>query len=298
MTAMPLTTLEFDPHHESVNDLPGVNYDTRRAGHLMLVGGGLQVDDIEDASHDKEVLVNDRGISVLSPTIDHSEVAEEITTGFMKARLGFVRDVMHWVPQSTLSDADPYDADPNTTYLVKTADQDGSGDRSFVAGMRLTKVNSVEESMTWNMLRNRPDIQEEISAKHGEAIKSLDAIAENEALWDLTRLVSQVDGSVSPRECAAGVQEVFGAGVTMSTQNSENTKWLFLTTASFKRFLDVSGVVSEELYSGVITQGDKEESVMCLVDPAAAYEQLKMSENPVHKRTAEAVMRGAGVTLQ
>jgi len=211
---------------------------------------------------------------------------------FMKLRLAYVT-AMGW-RKDISTDQDTYDLDPSTSFYIKTRDSiEDNPDSPIVCGMRLTRVRSFRDSLSWHMFDGRPEIQTQIEMFNSSQLERLEIAAGKGELWDLTRLTPQIDGSVDKNEIAGAIHELIGSAI-VETAIKEGTKplWVFLTTDMFKRYLDTSGITHDVIFSGKVNPTDYEASHLCIADPVAAYNYVQSSKLTRHERTFAAATRG------
>lgn len=204
--------------------------------------------------------------------------AEEkgVSDGFMRLRLAYVT-AMGWLPAAA-SDADRYDGDPATVHLVRLDDGEGDpAERLVRAGMRLTRVPSLFESLTWSMLSADPGRQADIVAGNFAVVKDLNARAADPGagLWDITRLVAPVDGSIGAATVVKSIFELIGMAMFQTVAEPQaDPSWLFLTTATMKRLFDSAGVEAAVLWSGRVSGGDDYDCHLCVARPREAFRHL------------------------
>lgn len=184
-----------------------------------------------------------------------------------------------WFDDSHESDADLYDMEDNTLHLAKR-----SHEGLPIAAMRLTRVASVQEALSYEILETNSDMQQSV-ARQAEADREAEV-----AYWDLTRLVHAVEGSDKVFE---GMLELFGAGLaaTRPPRQEKTPVWLFATTADMKDLLDACGIENSVWACGRITPSDERESYFCVVHPVQAMETLRQKQE-IYAFAHEHVSRG------
>lgn len=229
--------------------------------------------------------------------VEQDDNARTLYDAYLELRCDFVQK-MKWF-DSRADDTDVYDSPELTTkYFVRLHENDrGSVNESaaeVLVGMRLTRVRNVRSSLSWSML-NEP-MKEEILSENGEDIKWLNEVGKANKLWDLTRLVNQLDGRAGSRETVEAMLTVFGAGLGEVKTDDESDdlpiSWIFLTTPYIKRLLDRSGIRHRVIASGKVDVHDNKESYLCIVDPAESYSTLAEADDTMHKRTFQLVSGG------
>ncbi len=206
---------------------------------------------------------------------------------YLKARETYV-GVKGWKVDGP--EQDLYDHRQSTLYCLKMAGLDTGEANRFVMGMRLTRVGAFEKSLSYDMMRKNPFMQQTARSRFSKTT------FEGEEIWDLTRLVPQLDGSVSKLEIIKSIPEIFGLG--LSVTGTDKASWVFLTEPDFLDWLRASGIGCEELTRGLVTPGDEEESVLCRVRPRGAFDNMAELEGYREKRTYQAIARAAGISTQ
>src|SRR5688572_28986397 len=99
----------------------------------------------------------------------------------------------HWPLNDDDVDIDRYDSDAQTSYFL-AVQKSGWGQKKLIAGTRLTKVGSLEDSLSLSMWAHAVDkphvVSQMIDNKHD--ITHLKQMARVGNLWDLTRLVTEM----------------------------------------------------------------------------------------------------------
>lgn len=205
-------------------------------------------------------------------------------------RLDFVVG-MGWLPDAE-SDLDAYDADPGTHHFATVSPRLSE---TVTGGMRLTRVGSVQESLSWSMLNEA--MADDASARVGKSGESLvtflDTAASYGDLWDLTRLVAPLDGSITSEEARDNILMMVGAAFSAScgqAEDPERVQWLFTVTREMKVALDRLGIRSVALTKGRIRPEDKSDAYFCVVNPLEDMQYIH--RNPGYEHTRDMVMRG------
>jgi hypothetical protein len=277
----------------------GGTVDERRTfalGHISLPEAAqIQTDSTEGEivqpswlpAPNSETPIRSESLTVLDPYNTSNQRAQSLGEEYLTLRNDYVV-AMGWRPEQT-SDVDAYDEDSTTKYYLKTSEDD----KRIVCGMRLTHMPSLKDSLTWHMLDNRSDILEEITTKHPDKIFALSQAAKDGKVWDLTRLTPRIDGSASILQIAEGIHELIGTAIAeTAVKTGEEPLWIFLTTATFRKFLDSSGIRHDVLYSGKISDGDYEDSYLCVADPLQAYRFVQTATQRRYQRTFASVTAG------
>lgn len=195
------------------------------------------------------------------------------------------------------SDDDVYDENKSTFYFVRSASTTASASLAprIQAGLRITRVSSFRESLTWSMLVARPDVRARIETTHASVIADADrhAAAARNGLWDVTRMVSPADGSVSAPVIVQSLYELFGMAIYKSVVEPDaDPTWLCLTTVTIKRLFDMSGFPTTVLFRGEVTPGDGYDCVLCLIQPRSALQTIRVSDRLAHRRAYRSITAG------
>lgn len=181
-------------------------------------------------------------------------------------------------------DTDRYDENPNTLHLALYDNSNAEAERrQIAAGMRLTQIGSVEDSLSWSMLERNPlmrlEAHEHIDKNGLNSIQELNRVAADGNLWDLTRMVNPLDGSVKPEKIVGAMVELIGMGIAKTSRRGEkkdfdDLAWLFITTPSMKNALDHLGIENEVVARDYVSEGDKDVSYVCYAKPADALREV------------------------
>lgn len=199
-------------------------------------------------------------------------------------RLRFVK-AMNWFPEQFSDDWDVYDSRKDTYHFAR---RDESG--SIIASMRLTPVESIESSLSYEMIGANQEFQ--------STVRESQAAIDDGAIWDLTRLVYPLDGRHDSKTVHKAIVELFGMAAHVSAGHVEDAEkdvyWIFATTPWTMRFFKQTGIESRTLAEGKLPdiKGKFRTTPFCLVDVASAIETLKMSTE--HQDTYDHLRRGAG----
>lgn len=185
-------------------------------------------------------------------------------------RLRYVNE-MGWLDPDRNSDWDGYDNYGTGTVHISHRAANGE----LVAAMRLTPVDSLEESISFvemigDDMAYRQSVEEKLARQTSYAEYT-------PQLWDLTRLVHDTSRKKS-RQILPAFLEMFGAGLaaTMPAEGSSaDAWWIFITTNKMRRTLSVCGIDFEELGQSSSNDSGHEMSYCCLVKPTEAMERLR-----------------------
>lgn len=199
-------------------------------------------------------------------------------------RTQFVR-MLNWLPSELLEktrDVDRYDNTPATSHFAKRGEDD-----TLLACMRLTPVDSIVGSLSYEMLAENPEFQQAVAAHQS-------SVADGK-LWDLTRLCFSLDKNVDRAEVEDAMIELFGMGHYVSTcdENSDReVQWIFTTTPWMVRFFDNHGIAYERLGEGLLTNtdGSQHTTLFCRVDVRSAVAALEA--DPRHEHTYRVLQTG------
>lgn len=212
----------------------------------------------------------------------------------MSLRLRYVIE-QGWLT-SISTDDDVYDISPDTAYFIRT---DGTPARwepaRVAAGMRITRVPSFRESLTWSMLAATPAAQRTIEREHAALLADVDrrAASPGHGLWDLTRLVSLTDGSLPAPTIIQSVYELFGMALYKTVvEPGTDPVWMCLTTHTVERLFTMSGFECTVLFRGRVSSSDDYDCVLCLINPRAVYDAIGRSDQLAHRRAYKNILSG------
>lgn len=219
---------------------------------------------------------------------------------FMDLRLRYVT-AMGWL-DARQSDADSYDATSSTWYFIRQSDGSADGvDPAIASALRATQVSSVYDSLTWSMLGSDAKRQADIIAANLPLLTEVNKAAAlpQSGLWDITRLVSPVDGSVPATEVIRSIYELLGMVMFKTvTQPDADPVWMFLTTPTIKRLFEISGISCTVLFAGRINPGDADDAFLCVARPKRAWDRIGHSTEAAHRRAFEHVRKGASAMVE
>lgn len=224
----------------------------------------------------------------------------DVMRRFMDLRLRYVT-AMGWL-DGLASDADDYDNNHGTWYFVRqsTAPADDT-DPTITAALRATQVTSFYDSLTWSMLGADAKRQADIIADNLPLLTEVNRAAADplSGLWDITRLVSPVDGSVSAAEVVRSIYEVLGMVMRKTVLEADaDPVWMFLTTPTIKRLFELSGIPCTVLFAGRVSPGDEDDAFLCVARPKRAWDRIGHSTTPRHQRAFDHVRAGSAALLE
>jgi hypothetical protein len=226
--------------------------------------------------------------------------AERNLTPLIKMRSAFVT-ALGWFEKGHI-DGDVYDIDPRTQHMVFRHEQSDD----IIAALRLTSVDNVKSSLSWEMIQSNPKLVFEVESHIDEdgqsTLDDLNHAASTGNLYDLTRLVSPLDGSATISEIKGAMVELFGyaAGVTApdikdeatDLDNLHNVRWLFASTESLERMLTSMGIEHTVLTKGRVSEKDTSDSCFCVVKPIEAMRAMYERTDGSAKRVQDQVTAG------
>lgn len=232
---------------------------------------------------------------VLAPGSDH-----DLLRDFMELRLRYVT-AMGWLDGLTTDD-DCYDADDRTWYFIRQSAEAPAGTgRAIAAALRATQVTSFYDSLTWSMLGSDVKRRSDIIAGNLPLLTDVNrAAADRRAgLWDITRLVSPVDGTVSAAEIVRSIYEVLGMVMyKTAVEPDADPVWMFLTTPTITRMFEMSGIPCTVLFAGRVSPGDESDAYLCIARPRRAWDQIGHSATPAHRRAFGHVRAGTAALVE
>lgn len=211
------------------------------------------------------------------------EVLTRPPTDMLEFRRKFVIE-MGWFDETHTDDRDRYDDALSTIHLME---RDTSG--KILSGMRLTRLGSLEESLSIEMLRGNSEMQD-IAKKFGQSIDY-----SKTDLWDLTRLVHRFGHEPGFGESIESTQAIFGAGLAKTMpEDGRDVVWAFTTTQLVVDFLDGSGIKTEPIAHGKLSAGDEQNSHFRIIRPVSSMQFLRdnRDKDDTYDRTFKAVDRG------
>lgn len=184
----------------------------------------------------------------------------------------FVRD-MGWLKGvERQDDSDRYDEESAGSLHFYT-----KNDRGLLeASMRLTPVASIDESLSVEMLAGSPEALEGYY-QYREELRDL---SQRGNMWDLTRMVHPLDGSVEPEAIMAGMVKMIGAGISACHTHhaTEPPVWIFTTTIAMEQALNNLGIKHDVVAGGKLSADDSEDSLFCVAKPLDALYYVQ--DNP------------------
>lgn len=237
------------------------------------------LDWFEQQTHKGERVNNDGTLHIITPAASPDRIGPDhlspLSLNFLQNRFEFVQQ-QGWLPDA-VDDWDRYDEDPQTQYVIKS--NPNNPDKMWT-GMRLTKVDDVFKSLSWEMMNGNPALQAQAIQKERFMFNRLANAAEQGELYDLTRLtLNFYDEHEADRlpwdKINESFREVFGAGVEATTKDGVAPTWLFVTSASFLKHLNAMGIPTDEIVRGKLSPTDKEDCVMSIACPEAVLAYAK-----------------------
>jgi hypothetical protein len=209
-----------------------------------------------------------------------------------------------WLEQPGLEEvrkeADAYDSDQETLHFMISDHETGE----IMAGLRLTPVLSVEDSLSWSMFENAPEMRTQayghINRTGQNSIDDLNEAAARGDLWDLTRLVTPEPTTKEQAEkLMASIMELFATSYGAQRRFKQNPedwdgiRWMFTGTDSLVFGLKHLGIQHEVIASGLINEEDAKnnpdggKSNFCTVKPESAARYLREQAASSDSRIAE-----------
>jgi hypothetical protein len=228
----------------------------------------------------------------------HTGPDSDVVRRFMDLRLRYVT-AMGWL-DGLVSDEDPYDRDGRTWYFIRRCAAPDA-DAAIAAAMRATRVTSFYDSLTWSMLGADAKRQADIIADNLPLLTEVNRAAADRksGLWDITRLVSPVDGSVSAAEIVRSIYEVLGMVMHKTVLEPDaDPVWMFLTTPTIKHLFEISGIPCTVLFAGRVSAGDEDDAYLCVARPKRAWDRIGHSVTPSHRRAFDHVRAGSAALLE
>jgi N-acyl-L-homoserine lactone synthetase len=194
----------------------------------------------------------------------------QLMEGFTQLRTDYVLQES-WPIHHSGIDYDEYDGRLDTQYVV------ASVGNQVVAGMRLTPIDTIESSMSYDMWNNAGD-KENFLLQFNTSMSNIN-FSEHEQLWDVTRLVTEANilatqSSKKKAESRAGLLKILAAAATISTDSKESV-WVFTTTQKMRQFMDRNSFKVSVIASGTISESDGYESSLCIIRPHEVIAHLK-----------------------
>ncbi|MGV0626567.1 hypothetical protein [Mycolicibacter minnesotensis] len=202
-------------------------------------------------------------------------------------RSDFIRQ-MGWRPATRLNDIDHYDGTDATLHLgIRDLDSE-----QLFAGLRLTPIAEVQESLSWSMLASNPAMIDS-ARRHmidgANTLARLNTVKEigTGLLWDLTRLVNRLDSQADHARTLAGMLELFGVahGIIRKRHSPHERleiRWIFTTTEFLVFALKRVGVNVIVLADGHIRPEDNSKSYFCVVEPESNTDHILDPSNEYH----------------
>lgn len=226
--------------------------------------------------------------SILKSAETNLKTVDTLGNEYIKLRT-FYGIKNHWPLDESGVDIDRYDSDPNTRFFLALKKREH---QNLIAGLRLTRVEVLENSLSFEMWTHAVDkphfVSQLLANKH--SIILLKNLAHNKRLWDMTRLVTRMsleEKRTKQTKATTYVALLLLLGMSVR-YTGKDSFWLFTTNDDIKRFLDKLGIQYELIGSGKISYSDVGESYFAWVDVGRAFEVLKHG-NPI---VADLIQRG------
>lgn len=218
----------------------------------------------------------------------HSFRGNELDTGvfpkLVDLRTGFVRR-MGW-PLNGEKDGDRYD------HLADTEHYFTEGELGEIRStMRLTKVDSIDEILSLEMLTSNLEMQ-------GAARQHLVALYDEDPqleIHDLTRLV--FNPTLRRNQMPDPMLRMFVPAMmetALCRDNPQSTVWVFAVMEGMSSVLGGMGVDSTSLARGRVSEGDPYKTEFCYIRPFEATKAALDSDEPRHELAADLIRRGLG----
>lgn len=167
-------------------------------------------------------------------------------------------------------DYDEYDAGIDSCYIVASEGQ------QVVAGMRLTRVNNINESLSYAMWQNAIDYDKFHQTVDGDIVLR-DKLAGRQ-VWDVTRLITEASVLTlnTPRSrvySRIGLFKIMARGVDV-VSDEQDPVWVFTTTKKLVTFLQKMKFETGVIFQGRISASDSDDSYLCMVYPRQIMEQV------------------------
>ncbi len=154
-----------------------------------------------------------------------------------------------------------------------------------IASLRLSRIGSVEESLSWSMFNGAGDWMKAQAQRHddGRTMEYLNEIAKDGKLWDLTRFATPVDRAVEPDRLVGGMLELFAVGYGMMRneipeevkEQRDDIRWIFNGTKLLVMALEHTGIQFDVIAKGKINRDDQGKSYFCVVKPEEGLRYLR-----------------------
>lgn len=256
------------------------------------IQGELIMVDREPAYFGGEALIfpNSDGVSIYNPS-SLTKSTLELHEQYLGIRHEFSK-IFDWPSKDMDSDKDRYDDNTQTSYVVISFGESGQHESVFDCGMRLTPIETLEESLSWEMLTNNPQIIDNVSI---DAKSEVDRLVAQGNAWDLTRLVANPELKTDTESRMQSFIKMFAAGIHASeVKGASEPVWMFTTTKSLWHFLNRLGIEPKVVAQGKISPDDKDTSLFGYITPKATYDGIEGSVSPelmVHAKNTYAKLK-------
>lgn len=221
----------------------------------------MSINHVEITSASERPFLKETGVGIGRVEGFYGNTDQALLDELLPIRENFVIDRMHW-REFGHKEGDPYDLTPDTLQLALRVGQ--NGEAKILSSLRLTKVPSFNAALSLSMVKQQ-------NAMHDEALTAaeaygLDATAARGNLYDLTRLVSNIDQTDDIGKVLGSFMELFGAAAGTLRNNTpakfdqEDIKWMFVVTDTIKSVLEAQGVEMTRLTDGYVSEKDEQRS--------------------------------------
>ena len=221
-----------------------------------------------DTSRERAQALIPEGVGVVD--ISFGPQNTELLNKMLPIRAEFVQ-AMNWRERDpNYDDRDEYDDLDETLHLSLTDRETGE----LIAGLRLTRVPSVEESQSWIMLSDNPQMIESaldhVDEQGRNTVELLNETAKRGNLWDLTRLVCPLDENADRKKIVAGIMELFAVGYGTIRQNTlddeqDDVRWICAATDLVKMTAENLCLDFASAASGRVNKKDYMDTHFCVV---------------------------------
>lgn len=234
---------------------------------------------------------DDWGISKNLSSIEVSRGAANPRTleDLIKLRTKFVTLIGWFEPLNAdgteFIDGDRYDNDERTVHIADRNIDDGR----LKTGLRLTQVDSVEDSLSYSMFEDNDEMIHGLTThvsvdEYGGVYRTIDDLNEagkNGNLYDLTRLVNAFNKTMTLEQIQDSMVKIFAYGAAVTSpdrtadakahyQNLHNVRWVFTSTEFLVDQMTKMGLEYEVITHARISEKDTQDSYFCTVKPMQA----------------------------
>lgn len=216
------------------------------------------INHIETTSAPERPFLEETGVGIGRVEAFYGNTNQALLDELLPIRENFVIDKMHW-RDFDHKEGDPYDFTPDTLQLALRVGQ--NGEAKILSSLRLTKVPRFDAALSLGMVKQQETMHDE--ALVAAEAYNLDATAARGNLYDLTRLVSNIDETDDISQVLGSFMELFGvaAGTLRNMAptkfDQEDIKWIFVVTDTIKGVLEAQGVEMTRLTDGYVSEKDE-----------------------------------------